>query len=53
MATIVTVLISVVGPSPGVANREVLTMAVALPDLPPLTIGGAGATSEEAGGVMQ
>src|SRR5579864_1570877 len=51
-AMIVTVLIIVVGPSPGVVNREVLTIA-GRRDVTAFVMGGAGAASEAVGGVMR
>jgi hypothetical protein len=49
---IVTVLIIVVGPSPGVVNREVLTTAVRR-DVAAFVMDGAAVASEAAGGVMR
>jgi hypothetical protein len=48
----VTVLIIVVGPSPGVVNREVLTIA-GRRDVAIFVMDGAGVASEAAGGVMR
>jgi hypothetical protein len=49
---IVIVLIIVVGPSPGVVNREVLTIA-GRRDVTAFVMGGAGPASEAVGGVMR